>query len=128
MKKILLVLSMLAMFCSGAVASESGDVYLRRDVFEAKMDAFMSEIRLGNERLERRIDVLDEKIEGLKTSVYWALAGITIALASFGITIALPVLQKFFQAREVKQYEPLFTSAEIEVLKRLIASQLAEKI
>ena len=54
--------------CYGAV-SEDMSVYLRKDVFDAKMDAFMSEIRLMNEQVRSEIRTLDAKIEGVETSL-----------------------------------------------------------
>ena len=43
--------------------AQSDDIYLRKDVFEAKMDAFMAEIRLGNAEIKKDIELLDKKFE-----------------------------------------------------------------
>ena len=91
MRKIIittLLLMLIANSCYGAV---SEDIYVRKDVFDAKMEAFMAEIRLMNEqsrnemrsmeasintridkletridRLDTRIDMLDMKIDGVE--------------------------------------------------------------
>ena len=66
MKKLFLML-MLVLLCNVAYGAESDDIYLRKDVFEAKMNEFMAEIRLGNELIRREIDErfnqLDKKID-----------------------------------------------------------------
>ena len=46
-----IVLIFLMMLCSCAYGAASGDAYVRQDVFDAKMEAFMAEIRLMNEQL-----------------------------------------------------------------------------
>ena len=43
--------------------AQSDDIYLRKDVFEAKMEAFMAEIRLGNAEIKKDIELLDKKFE-----------------------------------------------------------------
>ena len=43
--------------------AQSDDIYLRKDVFEAKMEAFMAEIRLGNAEIKKDIELLDQKFE-----------------------------------------------------------------
>lgn len=61
MKKIFL--SMIFVFCAvSAYGASSDDVYLRKDVFEAKMDAFMAEIRGEFKGLNTRIDELDKRL------------------------------------------------------------------
>lgn len=56
MKKFVFILLLFLLMPVNVYAEVSNDVYLRRDVFEAKMDAFMAEIRLGNEQLRREMD------------------------------------------------------------------------
>lgn len=58
MKKFLLSIFLLMMFsgiAQGAI-SEDKDIYVRQDVFDAKMEAFMSEIRIMNMELRRDMD------------------------------------------------------------------------
>ena len=65
MKKLmtaLLLLMLNAGVCFGAV-SEDISVYLRKDVFDAKMDAFMSEIRGEFQVLNAKIDALSRRVD-----------------------------------------------------------------
>ena len=74
MKKVFLALVLVILLSGSALGVSSDDVYLRKDVFDAKMDAFMAEIRLGNEQLRRemndRFNVLDRKIDGVKSELH----------------------------------------------------------
>ena len=63
----------------GAV-SEDMSVYLRKDVFDAKMDAFMSEIRLMNEQLRGEIRALNAKIDGVEASLNARIDGVEASL------------------------------------------------
>ena len=63
----------------GAV-SEDMSVYLRKDVFDAKMDAFMSEIRLMNEQLRGEIRALNAKIDGVESSLSEKIDGVKTSL------------------------------------------------
>ena len=49
------ILIFLSASISFGAVSDDHEIYLRRDVFEAKMDAFMSEIRLMNEQLYNKL-------------------------------------------------------------------------
>ena len=99
-----------------AVSGDRNVEYLRRDVFDAKMEAFMAEIRLGNaeirremSQLESRIDQLDSKfeqkfeilsergeqnfaflnmrIDAMQTTVYWGFALMGLFVAILGFLI-----------------------------------------
>ncbi|MBR1437773.1 MAG: hypothetical protein IJ587_04475 [Synergistaceae bacterium] len=65
MKKILITLLITATVSTSALGATSNDVYLRQDIFEAKMDAFIAEIKLMNEqtRTELRKEIQDTKSE-----------------------------------------------------------------
>ena len=75
-KKTFMALFSVLIFVPWAFAETSGDneIYLRRDVFEAKMDAFMAEIRLGNEQIRREMQKmesrLDNKIQSVKSELH----------------------------------------------------------
>ena len=106
MKKILIAAIITITATASALGATSSDihegVYLRQDVFDAKMDAFMAEIRLMNEQLRSelkqeiqdtkaelrkeiqanstaiqatnaRIDVTNARLEDLYTMVYWGI-------------------------------------------------------
>ena len=49
------ILIFLSASISFGAVSDDHEIYLRRDVFEAKMDAFMAEIRLMNEQLYNKL-------------------------------------------------------------------------
>ena len=87
-KKIFMALFFVLIFVPFAFAETSGDheIYLRRDVFEAKMDAFMAEIRLGNEQLRREMQEmearLDNKIQSVKSELHEEIQGVKSELKS----------------------------------------------
>ncbi|MBQ9564545.1 MAG: hypothetical protein IJU98_03055 [Synergistaceae bacterium] len=104
------------------VTSADNAEYVRRDVFDAKMEAFMAEIRLGNAeirkeigQLENKMEVLSERvdqnfaylnmrIDGIQTTVYWGFAIVAIAIAF------IPILhdwRKLF-------HRPSLTAADVE--------------
>ena len=141
MKKFLMAALIAITISTAAFGAVSGDVYLRQDVFEAKMDAFMAEIRLMNEQTRAelnekiqanttailstnaRIDVTNAKfdatnnrVETLITMVYWgiALLGILISLATWGPSL----FQKF------KDSKPSLTLEDVE---RLIDAKFQAK-
>lgn len=131
MKKILLALLIAITVSVSAFGSTSNDipqsVYLRQDVFEAKMDAFMAEIRLLNEQLRSelkqeiqatnsridavnaRIDVTNTRLDDLYTMVYWGLALMGIILAFSAVA---PYLVKLFN----NIFQPRFTLDDVEKL------------
>ena len=111
MKKILSALFLACLICSEAFAvSEDMNVYVRQDVFDAKIEALRTEIQLGfqmvNTKLEAintkfeaidvKLEALDRRItdvenhafnrhEDLKTMIYWgfSILGLLIAFAIF---------------------------------------------
>ena len=84
MRKIITVLLILLLMSGAAYGSVSEDnsVYLRKDVFDAKMEAFMSEIRLMNEQLRSDIRALDSRIGGVEQSVNTRLDSVEKSLNS----------------------------------------------
>ncbi|MBQ3346391.1 MAG: hypothetical protein IJQ15_08180 [Synergistaceae bacterium] len=134
MKKILIAAIITITATASALGAASSDihegVYLRQDVFEAKMDAFMAEIRLMNEQLRSelnsridatnaRIDVTNARLDELKTAVYWGigLLGLLITLAA-----AAPYIVKVLQSINIPK--PTLT---IEDVERLIDAKLQSK-
>jgi len=107
-KKIFTALILACLLSSSAYGSASEVIYIRQDVFDAKMEAFMNEIRgefqVINAKfaaLDKRIDDLQTstakriddlqastayRIDDLKTIIYWGLSilGLLIAFAIFG--------------------------------------------
>lgn len=124
MKKFLIALIFAFTISASAFGATShdirGDVYLRQDLFEAKMDTFMAEIRLMNEQLRSeikqeiqatnaRIDVTNARLYDLYTMVYWGLALMGIILA---FSAAVPYLVKLFN----NIFQPRFTLEDVEKL------------
>ena len=117
MKKFILAIILSIAITASASAANSDDIYLRRDVFEAKMDAFMAEIKLMNqnmrsdlrqdihelskavsvlsERTDRnfeilsaRIDRLDARIDSTNTRIDDLRNGLYLWLVVIGTFIA----------------------------------------
>ena len=135
-------MNVLVILLSGsALGVSSDDVYLRKDVFDAKMDAFMSEIRLMNEQRRRemqemkaelhqeiqnvssQVAVLDERTESTKTVVYWGLAFLGLILAS---AVVVPPLSEFFKG--LRKKEPSFTLEDVERMISLRLESLSKPV
>ena len=136
MKKLLIMLVILLSISGISFGASSEDVYVRYDVFSARMDGFMSEIRLMNEQLRSelkqdiqalnsridvtnaRIDVTNARLDDLYTIIYWgfALMGMFIGLIAFA-----PVLVNMFQSMR----KPPVTLEDVE---RLIDVKLSERM
>ena len=150
MRKIIFACVFAILICSSVFAATSDDVYLRRDVFDAKMDSFMSEMRLMFEqnrreieqKFDKRIDELDKKIDRVQTELKFEIqdlrsdikvinertestkTSVYWILAALAVIVATPHMQKFLQWHETKQqheHEPLLTNDEVKALRRLLA-------
>ena len=134
MRKILLSLIFIFAIssCSYGTVSEDMSVYVRQDVFDAKMEAFMSEIRGEFQVINAKLEALDKRItdvethlsnritdieknmsnriDDLKTMVYWGFSLIGL-LVSFAILA--PSLGEFLRTLR----KPSLT---LEDVKRLI--------
>ena len=70
MRKILATLALVLLTWSVSYGAASDDVYVRKDVFDAKMEAFMSEMRNGFQMLNAKIDAqsqrTDDKFQSLE--------------------------------------------------------------
>ncbi len=150
MRKIIFACVFAILICSSVFAATSDDVYLRRDVFDAKMDSFMSEMRLMFEqnrreieqKFDKRIDELDKKIDRVQTELKFEIqdlrsdikvinertestkTSVYWILAALAVIVATPYMQKFLQWHETKQqheHEPLLTNEEVKALRRLLA-------
>ena len=106
MKKFVISLLLILLLSSMSYGAVSDDVYLRKDVFEAKMDALIA-----------RIDAMNTRLEDLKTSVYWgfSILGLFIALITFAPTVGEAVKN---------MRKPSYTT--IDDVKRLIAESKLE--
>ena len=144
MKKFILAIILVLTLAVSAFAANSDDIYLRRDVFEAKMDAFMAEIKLMNQNmrselkqdinelskavsvLSTRIDGLDARIDGTNTRIDDLRNGLYLWLVAIGTFIAWPKAKEFLQSR--KTNKPNFTLQDVEILvTKIIDAKLNSK-
>ena len=124
MRKILLSLVLIAtLYCSGVYGVTSDDVYLRKDVFEAKMDAFMAEIRGDikelSARIDGRIDSLEKRIDGVDKRIDDSHNFFYLILVGLGVLIAMPFMQKLHIEREIKR-EKTVQILTVDDVKKLI--------
>ena len=120
MKKVyVLLLMQLLVFESACYGAVSDDVYVRRDVFDAKMEALfnrlhaeITEVRGDIKALSERIDGLDAKllgridgldaklsgrIDGLDKRIDDLRNGMYLWLVVIGTILTLPSVQKMFE-------------------------------
>ena len=62
-KLIVLLLVQLLVFGTASYGAVSEDIYVRKDVFEAKMEAFMTEIRGEFQVMNAKIDALSRRVD-----------------------------------------------------------------
>ena len=82
MRKISALILLLLLMTGVSYGAVSEDVYVRKDVFEAKMEAFMGEIRLMNEQLRSDIRALETRIVGVEQSLNSRIGGVEQSLNS----------------------------------------------
>ena len=71
MKKFILAVIFvctLSTFSYGA-ATEDSELYLRKDVFESNMNAFMTEMRSGFREINTRLDAMDKRINDMYSAL-----------------------------------------------------------
>ena len=130
MKKIIILIMLLLMMSSESFGAVSDDVYVRKDVFDAKMEAMFNrlhgDIQALSERMDgnfaalsRRMDGLDKRMDDLQHYLY-------LVLVLLGIIVALPSVQKMLQWREERQ-ESRKSSITLEDVERLIDARMAGK-
>ena len=83
MRKIIFVgLLMVGIFCSGAFAANSDDVYLRRDVFEARMDAFEAKMNVFEIKMDAFVQQIQLENEKFRTEIKSEIQGVKSELQS----------------------------------------------
>ena len=131
MKKIIILIILLLMMSSESFGAVSDDVYVRKDVFDAKMEAMFNrlhgDIQALSERMDgnfaalsRRMDGLDKRMDDLQQHYLY------LVLVLLGIIVALPSVQKMLQWREERQ-ESRKSSITLEDVERLIDARMAGK-
>ena len=126
MKKVLFIL-LFILHSSLVYGATSDDVYLRKDVFEAKMDAFMAEVRLGFseirgeiKELSARMNGLEKQVDSLETSFNKRIDDTNNFLYLILVIIgAIPFIQKWLDSREIKK-EKAAQSFTLDDVKKLI--------
>ena len=146
MKKFLTATLIAIVVSTVALGATSNDVYLRQDVFEAKMDAFMAEIRLMNEQTRSelrkeiqdtktelnekiqanttailqtnaRIDVTNARLESLITMVYWGIALLGILITLAAVAPSIVQVLKSLSKSKIT----------LEDVERLIDAKIQAK-
>ena len=127
-KKIISMLLLLMITSSACYGAVSDDVYLRKDVFDAKMESMnakldmlleqmknlqeeqkamrkdLSELTTAvsvmSERIDQNFDTLSARIGGLDKRMDYQQNYLYLLLVILGIIVALPTVQKMLQGRE----------------------------
>lgn len=138
MKRIITLLLLLILTAGESNGAVSVDMsgYVRRDLFDVRMEAFMKEMRgefqVMNTKLEalsRRVDdnyhalesrmesqyhALESRMDDMSNYIYWVLV-------LLGIVVLLPTVQKYLEWRDTRR-----PSITLEDVKRLIEQNNAE--
>ncbi len=123
MRKILLMLLIVGLFCSGASAVESGDIYLHRNELENILE--LNNLKLLQEfdkrfnELEKQIVRIDEHVKNVETNIGWILSFLGALIAFFGVVVGVPTVQKFLQW--IKENKNTRQSITLDDVKKLIA-------
>ena len=117
MKKNLLGMLFILAFTSLAYGATSDDVYLRRDVFDAKMEAAVNQIhgdiRELDAKLTNRLDGIDARMSDLRNGFY-------LACVILGIVLSLPMFNKLYERKKEYDVEKL--------VERLVEAKLNAKL
>ena len=135
MRKLLLILAIMCALSSESygAASEDMNVYVRQDVFDAKMEALFNKFHAEIENVRGDIKALSEKIDGVNASLSNKIDNkidkvdtrvsdlrqdLYLGLVIIGLLAAYPAAKEFFKWREErKERIPSFT---LEDVRRLI--------
>ena len=136
MKRMILAAVMACVMCSGAYAvSEDMSVYVRKDVFDAKMEMLLTRIEgkidalseridgvekslsekidAVDKKLTARIDGLDKRIEDTHTFVYWILV-------LFGAIFLMPFVSRFWELHMERRTPPV----TLEDVQRIVTEAI----
>ncbi len=153
MRKIILALMIALSFVSmsSGATSEDMSVYVRKDVFEAKMEAFMAEIRFMNEqtrgeiralseRLDGKISALSSRVDGLEAKMDTRINGLERKLDARiddlrnGLYLWITVITVIFAYIEIRRKrqeredakEATAPTMTLEEIKNLVGQMIAE--
>ena len=155
MKEIFCAVIVMFVMCTGAcAASEDMSAYVRKDVFDAKMETLLTRIEGKIDALSERIDGLDKKIDGVEKSLSERITGLEkkmdarfdgmekrmdvmdkriddthnflyLLLVLFGAIFVIPSISKFWELRkERKERKTPFVT--VEDVRRIVSEILAE--
>ena len=106
------------------MTSNDNGVFIREDVFNARMDAFMAEIRLGNEKLRNELsskidgvqNSLNSKIDNVQSSLNAKIDNVQSSLNSKidGVQVSLNSKIEGYQAQNERQFSEI--RGEIRIL------------
>ena len=106
MKKILFALTLIFMISSASFAASEEDIYVRKDVFDAKMEALFErmdkrfdrldakidknyvELSARMDRLEGKMEGFEYKLEAVNDTIAYRLSLLTLAVAIVGLFFA----------------------------------------
>ena len=110
MRKFFAAMLLIILFSSVSYGAVSQDIYVRQDIFDAKMEALFERLHWDN-------TMLNDRMDDLFMASY--LLPITIVLV-----VIFSFVKDFFQAREERRKNtPSFTLEDVE---RLIDSKLSK--
>ena len=138
MLALMMVLSVVSM--SSGAASEDMSVYVRKDVFEAKMEAFMAEIRFMNEQTRGEIRTLSTRVDGLEAKMDTRINGLERKLDARiddlrnGLYLWITVITVIFAYIEIRRKrqerwdakEASAPTMTLEEIKNLVGQMIAE--
>ena len=125
MTKICVALMMLILTGTASFGAVSDDVYLRKDVFDAKMEAMFNRLHGDIQILSEKIDGLDKRIDGVNSSLSARIDdlrnGLYLWLVAIGLFVSWPKAKETLQ--KLGKSTPSIT---LEDVKRLIEEHDAE--
>ena len=138
MRKIITVAMLLLMVSTASFGAVSDDVYVRKDVFDAKMEALFSrlhaeigevrgDIKALSERIDRNFDTLSARMNGLDKRMDDQQHYLYLVLVLLGIIVALPAVQKMLQWNEERK-DSRKPSITLEDFERLMEEYEAKRL
>ena len=81
MKKIIVILLLMMITSSACFGAASDDVYVRKDVFDAKMEAMFNRLHAEIGEVRGDIKALSERIDGVNASLSGRIDGLNASLS-----------------------------------------------
>ena len=130
MKRIFLAVVLVLVTALSSCAAVSEDIYVRQDVFDAKMEAFLNRmlVELENVRgdikdvkgdikaLSSRIDSVENKVDVLQTVVYWGLGILSLLITSFVLAPVVGAVVQKMKAPSLEDMKKLIEENNVKLL------------